>query len=389
MSLASILKILGGIYAVRDGLHGLSDTLNGLASPPAEVPNGKDLLAAAKQTPRSGTRTDPWSNLTATTEYVGDIDGRVQHIIKLIRKGKRSPRIQLAVSKLLNRKCGGKWCIAEKDHKAEIKEIFRWCRSQVRYLADPRGVDTFRSPERTLFDFHGGDCFVAGTLVLRDDYQLVPVESLRVGNRIWGLNKWSTVSQTWDRGVRPTWTIMLNNGGSMRLTPEHKVWVQDESGLRRVTVSNLGTGDRLIRPDRIPFGAKRATKRADGKRPKSLAVKSVIRDGQEAHCYDFETDDHMVWLPEVDWTTSQCDDISSTLSTLLAIALETAGYETRLRVIAVKPSPPQAYSHILVLVGLPQRAPEKWMPLDASVDKPAGWYPKDKVSGFKDYRIPA
>lgn len=232
MSLASILKILGGIYAVKDGLSGLSAALNGVEK--------SEQLASPSPTKLSVPR-DPWSTLTSTTDFVGDIDGRVRHLIRLVRKGKRSPKIQLAVARILNRKCGDKWCIPEKDHKKEILALFKWCRSQMRYLADPRGVDTYRAPERSLFEFHGGDC----------------------------------------------------------------------------------------------------------------------------------------------------DDMSSAIATLLAIALETAGYEVRFRVVAIKPNPPTAYSHILVLVGLPQRKPEKWMALDASVDKPAGWYPATRISGFKDFIIPA
>lgn len=546
MSLGAIFKILGGIYTLREGLRGLSESLDGL-SLESPVKPAKALPPArveVQEKPRG-----EW-DMQSTTSFVGDIDGRVAKIIRLVRKGKRSPKIQLAVAKVLNRKCGSKWCIAEKDHLQEIKAIFQFVRGQARYLADPRGVDTYRAPERTLFDFHGGDCFMGGTLVLRDDYQLVPVEALRVGDKIWGHTRWSTVTATWDRGVRSTWTVVLNNGGSIRLTPEHKVWL-DDTGPRRVAVSDLKPGDRVIQPTRIPFGngdmdtrrarieglyladgwtdgkvpdrpsrfsiaakdgfrkatnkdyveayceehgikcrrairyisvndarwatelkrngskawlkrattinlsegpalalldgiladsgmnhdgasrtftttsrdlflqarvlAKmagitcgqyyladhggvgthpiwrlnlRATRRSDGKGPKALAVKRVIRDNQEAHCYDFATDDHMVWLPEVDWTTSQCDDLSGALSTLLAIALEACGFETRLRVIAVKPNPADAYSHILVLVGLPQRNPTKWMALDPSVNKPAGWYPRDKVSGFKDYVVP-
>jgi hypothetical protein len=42
--------------------------------------------------------------------------------------------------------------------------------------------------------------------------------------------------------------------------------------------------------------------------PKLLRVSGIDRDGIELPCFDLETDDHYVWLPEADWTTSQCDD---------------------------------------------------------------------------------
>lgn len=240
MSIGAVFKILGGIYTLREGLRGLAETLDGmsLASPAPVKPKGA-LPPARNEVQTQQKPRGEW-DMEATTHFVGDIDGRVSKIIKLIRKGKRSPKIQLAVHKVLNRRCGEKWCIPEKDHKREIEAIFKFVRSQVRYLADPRGVDTYRAPERTMFNFHGGDC----------------------------------------------------------------------------------------------------------------------------------------------------DDGSGAIATMLAIALEACGFETRLRVIAVRPQPPDAYSHILVLVGLPQRSPTRWMALDASVDKPAGWYPKSKVSGFKDFVVP-
>jgi hypothetical protein len=109
-------------------------------------------------------------------------------------------------------------------------------------------------------------------LVLRDDHALVPVETLKVGDRIWGLDKWTTVQQTWDKGTLPTWQIDLNNGSSMRLTPDHKVWIvecekhpsgnnctQESCPLehrtkRVVRVSDLTTRMTLVQPDRIDAG---------------------------------------------------------------------------------------------------------------------------------------
>jgi transglutaminase-like putative cysteine protease len=77
-----------------------------------------------------------------------------------------------------------------------------------------------------------------------------------------------------------------------------------------------------------------------------------------------------------------CDDYS----VLLGAALGAIGYPVKLRVIWSKGS--EDWNHIYVLVGLPPEHPDKWVPLDASVDKPAGWeVPSSEVVRFKDFEV--
>jgi hypothetical protein len=402
-----------------------------------------------------------------------------------------------------------------------VKVLQEWIAKQewVRDAIDS-GWDAVCSPQKVQAvgqtgDHRIGDCFVKGTLVLRDNHELVPVESLRVGDRIWGLDKWTKVTNTWPKGVLKTWAVVLNNGSAVRLTPDHKVWVADcekhdlwavdsslpsprnglprgrrsrqcscpvsERKIHRITVRELKKGQVVLQPDRIPFGSekmdpdrayieglyladgwretsrfsisgkdgkpkekqkhevkaicdrlgiatrwhkryivvkdsewsdrvasmgthaysKRAlslnldegaalsllrgimadsgantggwgrtftttsrelfvhtrvllkmagltaseryvpdhgglgshpvwrlqvrTNRAERERemraPKLLRVKAVIRDGQELPCFDFETEDHYVWLPEADWTTSQCDEFAIYLTAAIEKAL--------------------------------------------------------------------
>lgn len=187
-----------------------------------------------------------------------------------------------------------------------------------------------------------GDCFAKGTLVLRDDHQLVPVEALLEGDHIWGLDTWTMVTKTWDKPVLPTWSVRLNNGSSMRLTPDHKVWVLDcgahaNSAVfqpcscpvagrtsRRVTVRDLVPGQVLTQPTRLPddlasVGPGRA--HIEG----LLRVVEVVKGGKELPCFDFETEDHYVWLPEADWTTSQCDEFALYTTYMIEKSLA-AGY---------------------------------------------------------------
>lgn len=62
-----------------------------------------------------------------------------------------------------------------------------------------------------------------------------------------------------------------------------------------------------------------------------------------------------------------CDDGTILLGALLV----SVGYRVKMRVIQSKGS--DTWSHIYLLVGLPPTGPTKWVPLDWSVRKPAGW----------------
>lgn len=259
-SLASIIKLLTVANNALDGLDELVKSRQppALAAPDSDLPaDGSDIAYKEGQ-------------FQVVRGHGGTIDQRVARIIRMARAGKRSARIQLLTAKTLNRKCNGEWCIAEKDHPKEIKAIFAMIRSKMRYMSDPRGVDTFRHPVRSIDDFNGGDCFVRGTLVLNDSHQLVPIESLRVGDKIWGRDRWSTVTKIWQKGILPTWRIKLNNGSPMRLTPSHKVWVAScdrhskskdgcscrvaERRVHRITVRELRTGMVVLPGERVPFG---------------------------------------------------------------------------------------------------------------------------------------
>ncbi|MDE2022010.1 MAG: hypothetical protein KGI71_03855, partial [Patescibacteria group bacterium] len=468
--------------------------------------DGKSGLGLAREAARAdaglpaGGANRPLVPLTFKETRVKSLQERVGLIHEQMVKDTRDPKVYALAREVLTRKCGDAWCVPAKDYEAESTALFNEVRKRVRYTWDPLDYDAFQSSLKTLA-LHSGDCFVKGTKVLTDRHQLVSIESLRVGDKIWGLDKWSTVTNTWEKGTLKTWNIRLNNGSSMRLTPDHKVWVADcekhggrksrpcscsvkDRKVHRITVKELKKNHVLIQPDRIPFGMgemdsrralieglylsdgssahptsfeiagqdgcpKEAQKRevetictalgiptkwqrkyisikdkawtqrlktmgthapnkhalsidlsegpalnllrgilADsgknthgsgstftttsrelwlqtrvllkmagltaseryiedhgglgknpiwrlgirGKReaaPKLLRVKEIIRDEVELPCFDIETDDHMVWLPEADWTTSQCDDYA----TLLGAMLRSVGIKVRSRVV--------------------------------------------------------
>lgn len=62
-----------------------------------------------------------------------------------------------------------------------------------------------------------------------------------------------------------------------------------------------------------------------------------------------------------------CDDLTIALGSLL----EGIGFPVKIRVIQTTGSP--TWNHVYLLVGLPKTAPKAWVPLDASMDKNAGW----------------
>lgn len=85
----------------------------------------------------------------------------------------------------------------------------------------------------------------------------------------------------------------------------------------------------------------------------------------------------------LEFRSADCDDYSS----LLCACLQSIGYPVRLRVIRTKTA--SDWNHIYALVGLPPRNPTKWIPLDASLPKPAGWEaPASMVADKRDFRVP-
>jgi transglutaminase-like putative cysteine protease len=94
----------------------------------------------------------------ARTVTVRNIGQRVKIIRELIKSGGLNPQVRALAHEYLNRKCGGTWCVPEKDQKAEVVALFDEVRKRVRYTPDPVRRDTFVAPNRTLFTHMGGDC---------------------------------------------------------------------------------------------------------------------------------------------------------------------------------------------------------------------------------------
>lgn len=149
-------------------------------------------------------------------------------------------------------------------------------RAKVLYAPDPLGTETIKSAQ-ILLCVKGapvcipmGDCFPEGTLLLRKDGQLVPIEEIKVGDEIWGDKKWSRVEGKAFKGKLKVDAVEMNNGSTMYLTSDHKVYVgrckhgksvdchSCHAGARvetfeRIRIGDLQEGETLLQPERIAF----------------------------------------------------------------------------------------------------------------------------------------
>jgi hypothetical protein len=167
--------------------------------------------------------------------------------------------------------------IQPKDYLSEILAVRFYVHEHCKYSNDALGVEQVQDPERLCDQIikYGkavADCFEQGTLVLKKGHVLAPVESLSVGDKIWGLNEWVEVEGVVFKGIQEITSVLLNNGSSLRLTADHHVYVaecprhgnrtpgsecscpQDERREVRMRVSELQAGMALVTPKRLPFG---------------------------------------------------------------------------------------------------------------------------------------
>lgn len=203
-------------------------------------------------------------------------------------------------------------------------------RSATVYTADPPNSETVKSAAAMLclrpgLCIRGGDCFPQGTLLLRDDWQRVPIQQVEAGQRIWGWNDWTTVERVWSKGELAVDAIHLESrmqGGlpwaetptarssMLRLTGDHKVYLYTapEQG-KRVHVSDLKLGDALLRPSfAFSRGEGGEVLRLTRCFESPLFVRNIHRAAERVPCWDISTADHYVYLPEHDVTVSNCDD---------------------------------------------------------------------------------
>lgn len=122
--------------------------------------------------------------------------------------------------------------VQPREYEKQAAALLRWVQDpeNVYYINEPK--ERLQDPLYTI-DKKLGDCFAEDTLVLREDMELMPIQKVRVGERIWGKNRWSEVVNTWEKGKLPITEIGLNNGSVLRLTEGHKVYVRSCCGPKK------------------------------------------------------------------------------------------------------------------------------------------------------------
>lgn len=203
----------------------------------------------------------------------------LEEIARRIREGQSDPRIvELAGKILVEAGFSGRGNAAGST-RDRVGALLNWVRGWLLYAPDAPGSERMASAAALAcvskdLCIRIGDCFPQGTLLLRDDYELVPIEQIKIGERIWGLDKWTTVKDAWFTGSKKIDTLVLNNGSQVPLSREHHVFVarctpphvksvygdgrctcpMSNRHLERVQLSDVQPGDVLPQPERIPFG---------------------------------------------------------------------------------------------------------------------------------------
>jgi hypothetical protein len=206
--------------------------------------------------------------------------------------------------------------LVPKDYLGEIVAVRNWVAENVRYMNDPLHVEWVKDPQRLIEErMRGeavGDCFPEGTLVVAEGHGSLSIQQLVPGLRIWGLDRWSTVQAVQYKGVLPIDITTLSNGCALKLTSDHRVYVKN--GIeKRIRVSDLRVGMTLAQPEHET--AKQISVKARARRG-LLGVDKIERALMSVPCWDIQTDDHRVYLPECDVTVSQCDDIATLIATM-------------------------------------------------------------------------
>jgi len=98
---------------------------------------------------------------------VASLDERLTWIQKCVLIGIRDPYIIDLSRKIIGGRLHGKWLTPEYDNLAELKKVYEWVDTHIRYTSDTYGIDTFASPKRAI-EMGAGDCddFAAVTCAL-------------------------------------------------------------------------------------------------------------------------------------------------------------------------------------------------------------------------------
>lgn len=178
--------------------------------------------------------------------------------------------------------------------------------SGVRYKEDDPGREDWRDCLEIL-KRGAGDCLPLSTLVLRDDYEKLPIAALKIGDRIFGDGAWTTVTEVMSTGHKPIMQFSLGNGRTLRCSAEHTLFKEFGSRMEEVRARDVRMHDQLVMPAVIPM----ATDHGIEMRERQIGTARVetIAYGDVEACGDITTDAGKFWLPESDVVVHNCDNL--------------------------------------------------------------------------------
>lgn len=221
-----------------------------------------------------------------------------------IRTGRLDPRVRAWAIKAL--KAAGD----PQPTVAIAQALLDALRKDAIYVNDPTSAEFIQAAHETLclddkgLCFRGGDCIPEDTLLLKSDMSLVPIKDIQVGDVIWGRDDWTKVEAKCSKGRLHIDDIELTTGRVLRLTSNHKVFITVPNSTEsiRIRASDLHADDMLLQPKKAPEVIVRPVN-------EEIRVSKIHRMNSMSYCYDIQTSDHFIYLPEFDVTVSNCDDL--------------------------------------------------------------------------------
>lgn len=155
LGLASVVL---GVNALKKGVKHLSN-----AREPSGMAGLRDVPFAnsGRKTVRAPNGQDV--SMRMRSYNIKSLDDRIRHLRERVDQGKRDPEIYAFARRATSARCGGSWCVEEKDNLGEARAIFNAIRKNVRYTSDIAGVDTYQRPSHTKV-LNAGDCDDYSTL---------------------------------------------------------------------------------------------------------------------------------------------------------------------------------------------------------------------------------
>lgn len=159
------MQIILGLAGIAMGLRNISSGLKKLNS--AKIPQQRVPMRSthkAQKRPLGDFFVNtPSGPIRVRTYNIHNLEERISHLRALAQAGKKDPLVYEFARRAVNGKCGGSWCVPEKDNLAEARALFNAVRKNVRYTSDIAGVDSYQKPAHTL-TLRTGDCDDYSTL---------------------------------------------------------------------------------------------------------------------------------------------------------------------------------------------------------------------------------